>query len=221
MTAVSTTKNTANDVTTLVIDDPGTGRRLDAEQRDRLGAALKSAARESAPVVVLHVEGDAWAHRALDDDPADQHTLVKRVYAGPHPVVVHVSGEVSELGLALLLAADVRILGPDATISFSASAPQSLLAAGVSALVRHRGLSAAEDLLWTGAALDAAQATARGLSTEVAVVDRALDLATALSRTPHATSALHRSLRAEGSAELAERLEYDAWSAVVAAKDAR
>ena len=208
---------------TLTIADRGPGRRLDAEDRAQLTSWLKQAGRDHAAVVLLRVDADAWAHRALPEDPVDDataigagpHALLRALEAASFPVVVHAQGQVSELGLAALLAADVRVLAPGATLAFDGSTAPSLHAAGLPAVVRQRDARAA-DLLWTGAVLTTAEANARGLVSEVPEVDRAEELAAAIASAPGSASVLRRSLRADGAAQLAERLEYDAWLAVAA-----
>ncbi|MFC7496999.1 MULTISPECIES: enoyl-CoA hydratase-related protein [unclassified Nocardioides] len=199
--------------------------RLDAEDRTQLTSALKQAARDHASAVLLRVDGDAWAHRTLRDDAVDAaaisagpHALIRAVETATFSVVVHARGKISELGLALFLAADVRILDRDATLAFDASVPHSLFVAGLPAVIRHLCLPA-EDLLWTGRTLNAGEATARGLVSEVGDLDRAEELVARLGSIPATTSALRRALRADRAAGLAERLEYDAWLAVATGSD--
>lgn len=209
----------------VTITDPGPDRRLDAAARKQLTSELKQAARDHASAALISVDGDAWAHRALSDEAVDAaaisagpHALIRAVEAAPFPIIVHARGKLSELGLALFLAADVRLLGRDATLAFDASVPHSLFVAGLPAVIGHVSLPA-EDLLWTGRTLTASEATAHGLVSATGDLDRAKEVAARLGSDPATTSALRRALRADRAAVLAERLEYGAWLAVATATE--
>ena len=205
---------------TSELTDPGDGERLDLSHRREIKSVLREAAKAGEPLLLV-VRGDAWAHESGTDEPtdaaatsADQHGLLRTLHGLDVPAVAFVEGQLRGLGLALALACDVRLLGPDATVVVDPVGTPGLMASGLPALLDHRAGPPAHDLLWVGASLSAEQAVSRSLAT--AVVDGADDAGDAVAGLARAGSALKRSLRADTAAPLARRLEYDAWLATVA-----
>ncbi|MDZ5446380.1 enoyl-CoA hydratase-related protein [Micromonospora sp. 4G57] len=188
-----------------------------------LRAALKQQSRSPGSTLFIQVAGDAWDHRVTDADhshPAVSklHALVLAVHAAPGPVVVELQGAVSGLGLALALAADLRVAAPTAT--FSAGSPDggALLLAGASRLLADAvGTGVLAQLAWTGAVLRAEEALARGL---VGAVSADPEAARALAKqvaalAPSTASALARALRGRAHPDLRTAMEYEAWLAGV------
>jgi len=95
--------------------------------------------------------------------------LATDLRANPHPIVAAVNGPAAGGGLAIALAADVRIAAPEA--SFHASFIRiglSCCDAGVSYLLpRLIGLGLASELMLTGGSVDAAEAERIGLVNRV------------------------------------------------------
>ena len=97
-------------VFTIQVSDPGVGRRLDAAARKELRGSLREAARSGCGAVLLAVDADAWAQAPVVDRitaahvERDFHALVLSLFGLDRPVVVHVTGQVSGLGLALVKA---------------------------------------------------------------------------------------------------------------------
>jgi 2-(1,2-epoxy-1,2-dihydrophenyl)acetyl-CoA isomerase len=207
------------------------GRRLDRAARDDLRSRLRSAARGKPGCLVISVEGASW-HQAPDfgtTDPtefrqpevaASFSALSEQLFQLPIPVVVVVDGPVSGFGLALSLAADVRLASPRATFSFGGPASAAALLGGAGWLTtRAVGAAVFSDLAWTGTVLDAEAAARRGLITGVTPHpgEAARELAEALAAVPAATSsALKRALTSRQRPELAAALDYESWLVGVA-----
>ena len=102
----------------------------------------------------------------------------------PHPIVAAVNGPAAGGGLAIALAADVRIAAPEA--SFHASFIRiglSCCDAGVSYLLpRLIGLGLASELMLTGGSVDAAEAERIGLVNRVVPAEELLGEALAVAR---------------------------------------
>ncbi len=204
------------------LTDPGHGKRLDVAHRRELKKLLREAAKAQEPLSLV-VRGDAWSQERAAGDPtdaagiaADQHGLLRTVHGLDVPVVAFAEGRLRGLGLALALACDVRLLGPDAGVVVDSLGTPGLMASGLPVLLDHRAGPLAHDLLWVGATLTADQAVARSLATAVVSdADAAREVVAGLAD-GGAGSALKRSLRADSAAPLGRRLEYDAWLATVA-----
>jgi enoyl-CoA hydratase/carnithine racemase len=213
----------------LDLDDPGPESRLGVEQRRALRSSLKAARKGRAAAVLLRVRGDAWDQSPVRDADSlsaqriaeDFHALVHDLFVFDAPVVVHLEGRVTGLGLALALACDVRTAGPNATLAVGSPASPAALLSGVSWLVSHRaGSGVAADLAWTGRHLEAGEAQALGLLTDVPSDGAAArELAQRLAAVPAgASSALKRSLNGRVTSELVAQLDYDSWLATVSAR---
>lgn len=218
----------------VVVDDPGRGRRLSNEARKDLSSRLRQAGRSEASCVVVAVHGDAWDHapdvRSYSRDQFSQpvvagelHALVLQVFAVEVPVVAHLDGAVSGLGLGLAMAADLRVAGPRTSLSLGRPADAAALLSGASWLLQRAvGTGGHARLAWTGDVVSARSAAQAGL------LDRVVDdpeeatgyvqeLAAELACVPHSTaSAIKRSLIGRGKQELAAALDYESWLASVA-----
>src|SRR5690349_7561275 len=110
--------------------------------------------------------------------------LATDLRANPHPIVAAVNGPAAGGGLAIALAADVRIAAPEA--SFHASFIRiglSCCDAGVSYLLpRLIGLGLASELMLTGGSVDAAEAERIGLVNRVVAQEDLLGEALAVAR---------------------------------------
>lgn len=153
-----------------------------AEIGDLASATEAIGAEESVRVVILAGAGDAfgrgWDWAALaGESPSAAEALQAAgvlndpfgcVAALPKPVVCAVHGEVSGGGLALALAADIRIAAEDAVFSLPETALGLVPMAGVTQrLTRLVGRGDALVLALTGAAIDAAEALRVGIVSEV------------------------------------------------------
>lgn len=216
-------------LTTLDVKDPGEGSRLGAEQRAALRSDLKKIRKSGQLAVHLNVLGDAWHQPAVPDaqqlsarDVAgDFHALVVDLFSLEVPVLAHLEGRVTGLGLALALACDLRTASPGATLAVGSPDSPAALISGTSWLLTHRAGSAlAADLTWTGRELKAEEALTLGLLSEVTSDPGvSIELAQRLASMPGGkSSALKRSLHARLVPELSAHLEYDAWLSTVSAR---
>lgn len=204
-------------------DDPGAGRRLNDDVRAALADEIRGWRRSAPGAVLLRVAGDAWHHAPeagaapLDRDrvAAGYQALVKDLFGLACPVVVALDGRVSGFGLALALAADVRLATGRTTLSVGG--PAAALLGGTGWLFgRAAGTGMFTQLAWTGRTLSAEDAAARGLLTlGDATAARALTERLAADAT--GSSALKRALTTRRRGELETVLDYEAWLAGVAA----
>ncbi|HEY2427906.1 MAG TPA: enoyl-CoA hydratase-related protein [Acidimicrobiales bacterium] len=121
--------------------------------------------------------GMAWQARAA--------AVIRRIHRLPQPVIAAVNGPAAGAGLAIALAADIRVAGPAAT--FNAAFVRIGLSGadlGVSYfLPRVVGPTAAAELMYTGRLLDAAEAARISLVLRVSddVVGDALGISRAIA----------------------------------------
>lgn len=217
-------------VAEVVINDPGPGKRLDADSRSRLRETLRSHSRDESRCILLSVQGSAWHHAPETAGyVADQLTqpvvsddfqaLVRQVFRLPIPVVVGLQGQVSGLGFALALAADLRVVSPTTTFSLGGPETSAALLGGSTWLLAHtmdRGTLT--HMAWTGAALNASAAETQRLVSEITTDERATHrLAEQLAvLPPQATSALKRALVSRHQPEFGAVLDYESWLVGVA-----
>ena len=218
-------------VVEVVVEDPGPGGRLGPQARSELRDRLRGVGRDGAGSVLLSVRSDAWHHApevaAYGADELTQpvvqeefHGLVDRLFGVGVPVVAEFDGAVSGLGLALAVAADLRVATPRTTFAVGgAGTAAALLAGSTWLLTRAVGAATAAHLAWTGAELPAGQAHQRGLVSEVDEDGSGgRRLAEALAAVPApAASALKRALTSRHRADLAASLDYESWLVGVAA----
>lgn len=205
-------------VQTFDVPDPGEGRRLSESMRAELEARVRDWKRTAPDPVLITVAEDAWAHRAAADPSLEGidaihrcHSLVASFFRLPGPVVVWVEGEVSGLGLALVLSADICVAGERASASSDGSALSALLGGG-SWLAHHAGAAAEfRRLVWTGGPCDRSAALAGGLFTAAGSRLEATEHAMRLESASGAWSALKRGERSRGGPELERDLRYSGW----------
>jgi enoyl-CoA hydratase/carnithine racemase len=145
------------------------------------------------------------------------------------PVVVAVNGLATGLGLALMLAADLRVASREARFAFREGRIGLLPShGGIARLVRYVGLGRARDLLLGGEELDAEGARLVGLVTEVVEPESLLDAARArleraLRRAPLSYGLVKRLLSAVDGMDLGSGLlmEMLGQSSLVASEDHR
>lgn len=209
----------------ITVADPGPQARLGAAARRELRTAVRDAGRSDAGAVLMTVAADAWAQDpfhasdglSADDIGREFHTLLLALFGLDRPVVVHLGGRATGLGLGLLLAADVRFAAAQATVD-AGDAGQGL-SGGLAWLLTHRvGSAVAARLAWGGAALTAEQAFGRGIIDQVAddpgVAAAEAERLAALPRS--AASAIKRSLNGRLRGEFQAQLNYDSWLTTVA-----
>jgi enoyl-CoA hydratase/carnithine racemase len=128
----------------------------------------------------------------------------------PVPVIAAVHGVALGGGAQIALAADIRIMAPDARISILeirwGLVPDMT---GTAVLPRLVGLDVAKELTWSGRMVEGPEAVGLGLATKVADDPRgeALALARAIAgRNPHAVRAAKRLLDQSGRVALAQQL---------------
>ncbi|WIX77322.1 enoyl-CoA hydratase/isomerase family protein [Amycolatopsis carbonis] len=209
---------------TLEFEDPGAGGRLGDEVRAALAREVRGWRRATPGAVLLRVYGDAWHHAPdvasarLDRDRVDAgyQSLVKDLFGLAYPVVVALDGQVSGFGLALALAADVRLATARTTLSVGDLKAAALLGGTGWLVGRTCGTGTFAQLAWTGETLSADEAARRGLLGP-GDAEAARALAQRLAADPAGSSALKRALSTRQRSELETVLDYEAWLADVAA----
>jgi enoyl-CoA hydratase len=197
----------------LVIDRPERRNAVDGPTAEGLADAYRRfAADEDARVLVLTGEGDEAFCAGADLKAID--TLGPRMAdpAGPlgftrltpsKPTIAAISGWCLAGGLELALWCDLRIGSPTARLGF----PERrwgvpLIDGGTQRLPRIVGLGRGLDLILTGRIVDAGEALAMGLLTEVVEagrhLDRALEMAEGLASFPQETMLADRRAAIEG-----------------------
>ena len=149
----------------------------------------------------------------LDGTAAEAAELARALARRPGPTVLAVTGDVTGYGLAAVLAHDIVVFGPDASVTVDGRA---LLTAGlVASLIDRVGVARARVLALTGRRLDASEALASGLVAEVShdPVERAHTLA----RQWAASSVSALMVRALDAAGRLERAEADDFARDLAA----
>ncbi|QRP43148.1 enoyl-CoA hydratase-related protein [Amycolatopsis sp. FDAARGOS 1241] len=208
----------------FVFEDPGAGRRLGEDVRTALAKEIRAWRRAAPGAVLLRVLGDAWHHAPevgsapLDRDrvAAGYQALVKDLFGLACPVVAALDGEVSGFGLALALAADVRLATARTTLAVGDLKAAALLGGTGWLLGRAAGTGTFAQLAWTGETLPAGEAARRGLLSP-GDGDAARALADRLAADPAGSSALKRALSTRQRGELETVLAYESWLADVAA----
>ncbi len=210
-------------VLTVRLDRPEARNALTDAMVAALRTALENAATDDAvAAVVLTGTGSAFCAGAdlsrFDAAPDGRRfrfeshrltELVGLVERVEKPVVAAVNGIAVGLGVQLALACDLRVGGVSARFAFTEGRLGLLPAhGGVGRLVKLVGLARARDLLLSSATIDASQALAAGLLTEV-VPDDDLSVAArglverALARAPESYALTKRLLLVAANADLA------------------
>lgn len=195
-----------------------------------LGQALEAASAQLAGdpavrVVVLSGEGKAFMAggdlHALRADPLAAvealippfHQAVRTFAEMPKPVIAAIHGAAAGAGMSLALAADLTIAAEGTRLVFAYSDIGTCSDGGMSwHLVRRVGLARATEIAWLGEPLDASQAQALGLVSQVVPADQLLATADALARRlaqrePHALGQLKALLRTAGERTLPQQLD--------------
>lgn len=195
-------------VATITIGHAEGGATLDSASRTQLLLALSRAA-SAAEVLAVVLRGggpDFCAGRDLTEYASrlardtkqgglelDVQTeqLVAAIGAVPKPVIAAVHGRCTGEGLALALAADLRVLADDSRLSTATTTIGAQCDAGLrAALDRWVGAARTRELLLSGRTFTAREAVEWGLVAEVAprsrVHDLALGQAAMVARLPHA-----------------------------------
>jgi 2-(1,2-epoxy-1,2-dihydrophenyl)acetyl-CoA isomerase len=219
-------------VAEVVLDAGHRSNALDLQLSEALLAAVTElSAAAGVRAVLLRGEGrhfcvggdlhDFKAHS--DDIVAHIRLLAETVNAAvqtlvrmPVPVVVAVHGAIAGAGLGLALSGDVCVAGASSRFSTAYLAVGLSPDAGVSALLPMAvGQRRAMELLLTNRPIDAQQALAWGMVTEVVADDqlsaRAMELAQQLARLPdQAVAATKRLIRAGFGQPLTSQLDAEA-----------
>lgn len=194
----------AEGVLRLVLDRPARLNAIDPRMFEELhAAATEIAADDAVRVVILTGAGRGFC-AGLDLDAAATITdmdvvefmhrqaaaaaAITAVKELPRPLIAAINGPAAGGGLALALAADVRVASVDATFGVAVvRLGLSGCDVGISWLLpRIVGMGHAAELMFTGRVIDAERAAAIGLVGEVvepdALAGRALDVAAEIAR---------------------------------------
>jgi 2-oxoglutaroyl-CoA hydrolase len=165
------------DVATITLDVPGKLNRVSLAARDQLGHVFAElSVNDAVRVVVLTGEGEAFTAGGdiagfLEVEPEKVSRLHWNVAAPercPKIVVAKLRGYAFGVGLELALACDFRLAAEDVELAL----PEVKLgmipgSGGTQRLVRLVGLARAKDLILRGRRVEAKEALALGLVTEV------------------------------------------------------
>jgi len=181
--------HTGEGVATIALDVPGKLNRVSMAARDQLARVFEELGGDnSVRAVVLTGAGGAFSAGGdiaafLERPPEELSRLAWNVAAPercPKPVVAALRGYVFGVGLELALACDFRVAADDIELAL----PEVKLgmipgSGGTQRLARLIGLARAKDVIMRGRRLDAGEAHALGLVTEVVAPD---DLDSAVKR---------------------------------------
>jgi enoyl-CoA hydratase len=205
----------------LMIDRPERRNAVDPDTADQLLEAYREfESDDEARVLVLTGSGEAAfcagadlksVAAAMDDQGIAEQWMAPRPHGplgfsritSPKPTIAAISGYALAGGLELALWCDLRIGTETAKLGF----PERrwgvpLIDGGTQRLPRIVGMGRALDLILTGRIVDAEEALAMGLLTEVvahgAHLERALEMAEGLARFPQETMLADRRSALEG-----------------------
>lgn len=215
----------------IVVHDFGPGTRLGTQARDALRAELKSTRGQEPGCVLVTVEESAWDHAPevtsyrpgdwAQAEVADQfQALAGQLYGLGRPVVAVLDGPVSGFGLALAMAADLRVATARTTFSMGRPETAATLLGGSSWLLTGAlGTATVAHLAWTGDVLTSEECRYRGLLSEVLDdTSQARLLAGRLASLPTgSSSALKRALKSRQRGDLEASMDYDSWLAGISA----
>jgi enoyl-CoA hydratase/carnithine racemase len=220
----------------LTIDRPERRNAIDGPTAERLAAAYAAfAADDDARVLVLTGAGGVAFSAGADlkaiekfaprlDDPGGPLGFTRRIPA--KPAIAAIDGWCLAGGLELALWCDLRIATAGSRLGFTERRfGVPLVDGGTQRLPRIVGLGRALDLILSGRVLDADEALALGLLTEVVApgrhVDRALEVADGLAGFPQAAMLADRRAAYDGLAlPLADGLAVEARNAAATFADA-
>jgi 2-oxoglutaroyl-CoA hydrolase len=213
------------DVATITLDVPEKMNRVSMPARGQLARLFDELGRDDdvRAIVLTGAGGQAFTAGGdipgfLEREPEELSRLAWNVAAAercPKPVIAKLRGYALGVGLELALACDFRIAAADAELGL----PEVKLgmipgSGGTQRLARLIGLGRAKDMIMRGRRIDAAEALAIGLVTEVvaaaeldAAVERLVDELRALS--PLSLAMAKRILNLAYEAPLATGLELE------------
>jgi enoyl-CoA hydratase len=197
----------------LIIDRPERRNAIDGPTAERLTEGYERfVADDGARVLVIAGAGDAafcagadlkaietfGPRLELEDGPLGFSRLIS-----PKPAIAAISGWCLAGGLELALWCDLRVATEDAKLGFTERRfGVPLVDGGTQRLPRIVGLGRALDMILSGRIVEAEEAQAIGLVTEVVApgrhLERSLEIAEALARFPQDTMLADRSAALEG-----------------------
>jgi enoyl-CoA hydratase/carnithine racemase len=180
-------------VVTLTLNRPAQRNALTVDMLDALGRELDAALADGARCVVLTGQGEAFSSgvdltEAVDRPHVSFPELLTRTTAAlrmsPLPIVAAVEGPAFGAGLAIALAADLRVVAENARLC-EAYVKIGRFAGGGDTywLPKLVGSARALKMLWTGEVIDGATALQIGLAEEVSPHGQALVTAQRLAAT--------------------------------------
>jgi 2-oxoglutaroyl-CoA hydrolase len=229
---------TDGDVVTITLDVPGKFNRVTMAARDQLaGVFAELGGEKSVRFVVLTGEGDAFTAggdvagflRAEPEALSRLHWNVAAPERCHKPVIAKLRGYAFGVGLELALACDFRLAADDVELAL----PEVLLgmipgSGGTQRLVRLIGLARAKDVIMRGRRVQAEEALALGLVTEVVpgaeldgAVERLLGELRELSPLALATAKRVLNLAEEGPLHLGLHVEGLAYGMLRSSQDFR
>lgn len=193
----------------MVLDAPEKRNALDAESLRTLAETVSRLAADPAVTVIgLRAEGDHFCAgadidelRSLDSAAAARdharlgQAACNALEQAPVPVVAAIQGYCVGGGLELAMSCDIRLASPDARFGQVELGIGSIAAwGGIRRLPRLVGVAAAKDMVFSARHLNATEAHARGLISEV--IDDADLIMAAEQRTRHLLEAPRLALAA-------------------------
>ncbi len=226
-------RDDATGVAQVTLNRPDQANALTAATYDELHRIFR--ALQAEPTVRAVVIAGAGRHFCVGNDPDEMAALTRRdlrellehtqracnltlaIRSCDMPVIAALQGRVAGAGMALALAADLRVAGASARIccDFVPSGCSGAEMGVAWLLPRIVGLGRASELLLTGATIDAAETHRIGLCNRVVAdgdeLQAALALATKLAAAPmFALGMTRRALEEEAHMELSEALAAEA-----------
>ncbi len=211
-------------VATITLDVPGKFNRVSMNARDELRGVFEELDRDDAVrFVVLRGAGDAFTAGGdipgfLERSAWDVSRLADNVAAPercPKPVIAALQGYCFGVGLELALACDFRLAADDLQVAF----PEVTIgmipgSGGTQRLARLIGLGRAKDIVMRGRRVEATEALALGLVTEVVPAAELDDAVARLleelsKRSPLALAMAKRVLNQAYEGPLAQGLELE------------
>jgi methylglutaconyl-CoA hydratase len=191
------------DLATITLNRPEKRNAISTAMIDELLAALGEAEASAARVAILTGAGKAFcsgmdldglaalARQTPEQNLEDSRRMARmfrRIWSFPKPLIAAVNGPAIAGGCGIATLCDFTLAVPDAKFGYTEVRIGFVPAIVSVFLTRQIGEKRARDLLLTGRILDAAEAHAMGLVTEIVPADRLLDRARELAATLLANS---------------------------------